>query len=62
MSFNGEQETIVDLCASTITVVCLRFIARRISKAGLWWDDWLTIPSAVSLFQTLFDLTGIVHI
>ena len=32
-----------------LIAVCLRFLARRLSKAGLWYDDWLVIPAAVSI-------------
>lgn len=32
------------LCA-----VCLRIHARRLSKAGLWYDDWLMIPAIVRI-------------
>lgn len=28
-----------------LSVSCLRFVARRTSKAGLWYDDWLIIPA-----------------
>ena len=28
--------------------LCLRFLARRLSKAGFWYDDWLLIPAFVS--------------
>ena len=28
--------------------VCLRLLARRLSKAGFWYDDWLLIPAIVS--------------
>ncbi|KAK0508855.1 hypothetical protein JMJ35_009131 [Cladonia borealis] len=28
--------------------VCLRFLARRLSKAGFWYDDWLLIPAFLS--------------
>ncbi len=31
---------------ATITAY-LRFFARRVSKAGLWYDDWLVIPAMV---------------
>lgn len=31
-----------------IITVCLRFFARRLAKAGLWYDDWLVIPATVS--------------
>ena len=27
--------------------VCLRFIARRMSKSGFWYDDWLLVPALV---------------
>ena len=26
----------------------LRFFARRLTKAGFWYDDWLLIPAIVS--------------
>ena len=28
--------------------VCLRLAARRLSKAGFWYDDWLMVPAPVS--------------
>ena len=28
--------------------LCLRVLARRLSKAGFWYDDWLLIPAFVS--------------
>ena len=28
--------------------LCLRFLARRLSKAGFWYDEWLLIPAMVS--------------
>lgn len=33
---------------STIAVI-LRFIARHLSRAGLWWDDWTILLSLVCL-------------
>lgn len=30
-----------------LIVVSLRFLARRLSKAVLWYDDWLMIPATV---------------
>jgi hypothetical protein len=33
---------------STIAVI-LRFVARLLSKAGLWWDDWCILAALVSL-------------
>ena len=43
------------LVLSTIAVV-LRFCGRFVAhKAGLWWDDWLSLASLVSLpHLTLF--------
>ena len=28
--------------------LCLRFYARRLTKADFWYDDWLLIPAMVS--------------
>ncbi|KAM0799831.1 hypothetical protein BDR22DRAFT_822202 [Usnea florida] len=30
-----------------LIAVCLRFLARRLSKAALWYDDWLIIPAVL---------------
>ena len=40
-------ETITLTVAATIAVI-LRFIARKISPASFWWDDWTIIISLVS--------------
>ena len=32
-----------------VTSVALRFVARRISKASLWWDDWFILLALVFL-------------
>lgn len=34
--------------ALAVIVVCLRFIARRLSKARFWYDDWLVLPATVN--------------
>jgi len=34
------------IAISTIAVI-LRFISRMVSKAGLWWDDWLIVAAMV---------------
>ncbi len=34
-------------------VVALRFIARRVAKAGLWWDDWVIVPALVGTLSLL---------
>ena len=41
--------------ALAVTAVCLRFTARRLSKAGFWYDDWLMVPATVSLPHTNFS-------
>lgn len=27
--------------------VILRFISRKVSKNGFWWDDWMILPAMV---------------
>ncbi|MCJ1324218.1 hypothetical protein MMC10_000880 [Thelotrema lepadinum] len=34
--------------AASLIVVGLRFTARKISIAGIWWDDWLILPAAAT--------------
>ena len=46
------QASVLALWALTVIIVCLRFIARRLSKAGLWYDDWLIVPATVSILST----------
>ena len=29
------------------SAVVLRFIARRMTAAGLWWDDWMILAALV---------------
>lgn len=38
-------------------VVALRFIARRVPKAGFLWDDWIIVPALVGPFHLLRFLT-----
>lgn len=40
--------------ALALVAFALRITARRISKAGFWWDDWLLIPAMV-LVNTLLS-------
>ena len=35
----------------TVIAVVLRFISRKLAGAGLWWDDWLTLPPTVGLLS-----------
>jgi hypothetical protein len=36
-----------------IVAVCLRFLARRLARAELWLDDWLSLLALVCSFLTL---------
>ena len=38
---------IATFCLAVIAII-LRFIARRLTRAVLWWDDWLMLPAIVS--------------
>ena len=40
--------SIIATWALALITVCLRFIARRLSNAGFWYDDWLLVPATVS--------------
>lgn len=55
----SQQTEIVGSIVATwvFAVICvaLRFFARRISRAGFWWDDWLMIPALVKLFHCVGD-------
>ena len=46
------QGPIIATWALMIIACILRFIARRLSKAGLWYDDWLMIPALVFTLQS----------
>lgn len=35
------------LIAIATTVLLLRFISRKLSDAGFWWDDWLVLAAWV---------------
>ena len=37
-----------------LIVVSLRFVACHLSKADLWYDDWLILPATVRQFLILF--------
>lgn len=38
--------SVVLIVVSTLSVI-LRFVARALSKAGLWWDDWCILAALV---------------
>lgn len=47
------QGSIIATWALALVSVCLRFIARRLSKAGFWYDDWLIVPATVSILRSI---------
>ena len=47
------QGPMIATCALAITACVLRFVARRMSKAGLWYDDWLIVPALVGAPEKL---------
>ena len=32
-----------------LMAIGLRFLSRKISGSGIWWDDWLVLPVLVSV-------------
>ena len=58
----GLRTTIITTWAMALVAVCLRFLARRLSKAGLWYDDWLMIPATVSTpYMIILSTTPVVQ-
>ena len=45
-----ELPSAVSTFVIAAVLVALRFASRRLSKAGLWWDDWIQLPAIVSSF------------
>ncbi|MCJ1405072.1 hypothetical protein MMC11_008298 [Xylographa trunciseda] len=53
--------SVVLIIISTSAVV-LRFISRMLSKAGLWWDDWLIVAALVMTWSAcLLMITSTQH-
>lgn len=50
--------SIVATWAFAVITVALRFFARRVSRAGFWWDDWLMLPALV---KKIFNRLIIAH-
>ena len=55
----------VVLIVITAVTVTLRFVSRWVSKAGMWWDDWMILAAMVwaktPYFQRVeFGLTAVV--
>ena len=46
------QGSIITTWSLVVITVCLRYHARRSSKAGFWYDDWFIIPATVSIPNT----------
>ena len=44
--------SIIATWALAVIAVGLRFVARRLSKARFWYDDWLILPATVSIPHT----------
>lgn len=46
----GPKVDAITIFAFTLAVVgvSLRFLARGLTKASLWWDDWLVLAALVS--------------
>ena len=42
----------IALLILSFIAVALRLLARRLSGAGLWWDDWLIIAALVNPIRT----------
>lgn len=49
----------ISLQVLSTLVVILRFVARRVAKAGLWWDDWLIVPALVWNISNLSHFLGL---
>lgn len=50
LAANQQPEIIGSIIATwvfAVIAVALRFFARRVSRAGFWWDDWLMLPALV---------------
>ena len=52
--------TIICVVAATIAVAA-RLLARKISAAPFWWDDWTIIAALVSMALTWSDSTEKAH-
>lgn len=53
--------TVIFTWSLMIIVVSLRFVARRLSKAVLWYDDWLIVPAALSATICFASAIWITH-
>ena len=46
---NRVQGVTIPLWGLALLALFLRFGARRLSKSGFWYDDWLMIPALVRI-------------
>ena len=35
------------LIIGSVLATCLRFLSRKLSQSGFWWDDWLALAALV---------------
>jgi len=69
MSYNSDggdasvpdrvQGSIIAMWALALLACTLRWISRKISKSGLWYDDWLIIPALVSIPLRVIWVAGV---
>jgi predicted lysophospholipase L1 biosynthesis ABC-type transport system permease subunit len=59
--YGNAQGAITGFVASTwalaVIAVILRFVSRRIARAGYWMDDWLMLP-ALAIYTLLTFIAG----
>lgn len=58
MAEDVHASKIPTLIAADVTLICLsaiavalRFLSRRISGAGFWWDDWVILVAMPLAWQ-----------
>ena len=44
--------SIISVLCATAAVIS-RLLAKRMSSARLWWDDWIIVASLVRLFDSI---------
>ncbi|KAL9131324.1 MAG: hypothetical protein Q9217_000703 [Psora testacea] len=53
---NELRATLITLIPLSVIAVLLRLISRRMSKARLWWDDWMTVVALIFSLGLIVDL------
>ncbi|KAF4633301.1 hypothetical protein G7Y89_g4820 [Cudoniella acicularis] len=62
LSDNSQPRIIAAVTVSwalAISAVVLRFISRKISGAGFWWDDYFTLPACYSVSSSTALLSDV---